>query len=67
MPEKPNVSRRGFVLTATSAGVAAGTLAAPNATRAAAPQWNREADVVVIGAGAMGLTAAIVAREAGAS
>jgi succinate dehydrogenase/fumarate reductase flavoprotein subunit len=67
MPEKPNVSRRGFVLTATSAGVAAGTLAAPNPTRAAAPQWNREADVVVIGAGAMGLTAAIVAREAGAS
>ena len=30
-------------------------------------QWKREADVVVIGAGATGLPAAIVAREAGAS
>src|ERR1700746_2330332 len=29
--------------------------------------WHREADVVVIGAGATGLPAAIVAREAGAS
>src|SRR5208282_2639991 len=32
-----------------------------------AVKWDREADVVVIGAGAMGLPAAIVAREAGAS
>ena len=30
-------------------------------------EWRSEADVVVIGAGAMGLPAAIVAREAGAS
>ncbi|HEX3989654.1 MAG TPA: FAD-dependent oxidoreductase, partial [Acetobacteraceae bacterium] len=30
-------------------------------------EWSREADVVVIGAGAMGLPAAIAAREAGAS
>ena len=30
-------------------------------------QWDREADVVVIGSGATGLPAAIVAREAGAS
>jgi hypothetical protein len=30
-------------------------------------EWRREADVVVIGAGAMGLPAAIAAREAGAS
>jgi heterodisulfide reductase subunit A-like polyferredoxin len=29
--------------------------------------WQREADVVVIGSGAMGLPAAIVAKEAGAS
>ena len=29
--------------------------------------WDREADVVVIGTGATGLPAAIVAREAGAS
>ncbi|HUZ71668.1 MAG TPA: FAD-dependent oxidoreductase [Stellaceae bacterium] len=33
----------------------------------AAPAWQREADVVVIGSGATGLPAAIVAREAGAS
>src|SRR4051794_14499653 len=30
-------------------------------------KWSREADVVVIGSGATGLPAAIVAREAGAS
>ena len=30
-------------------------------------RWDREADVVVIGAGATGLPAAIVAREAGCS
>jgi succinate dehydrogenase/fumarate reductase flavoprotein subunit len=30
-------------------------------------QWDREADIVVIGSGATGLPAAIVAREAGAS
>ncbi len=30
-------------------------------------QWHREADIVVIGSGATGLPAAIVAREAGAS
>jgi len=37
------------------------------ATAPASPpaQWDREADVVVIGAGATGMTAAIVAREAG--
>jgi succinate dehydrogenase/fumarate reductase flavoprotein subunit len=29
--------------------------------------WDREADVVVIGSGATGMPAAIVAREAGAS
>ena len=32
-----------------------------------AMNWDREADVVVIGSGATGLPAAIVAREAGAS
>ncbi|HVB66628.1 MAG TPA: FAD-binding protein, partial [Acetobacteraceae bacterium] len=29
--------------------------------------WQAEADIVVIGSGATGMTAAIVAREAGAS
>jgi succinate dehydrogenase/fumarate reductase flavoprotein subunit len=60
MPD--HVSRRGLFLTAAAAGsVATGVRAAP------AVRWNREADVVVIGAGAMGLTAAIAARESGAS
>ncbi|MGA7233399.1 MAG: FAD-dependent oxidoreductase, partial [Xanthobacteraceae bacterium] len=31
------------------------------------PSWDREADVVVIGSGAAGMPAAIVASEAGAS
>src|ERR1700750_980557 len=35
--------------------------------RANAAEWSREADVVVVRAGATGLPAAIVAREAGAS
>jgi succinate dehydrogenase/fumarate reductase flavoprotein subunit len=35
--------------------------------RSLSPEWDREADVVVIGAGATGLPAAIVAREAGCS
>jgi succinate dehydrogenase/fumarate reductase flavoprotein subunit len=58
-------SRRGF-FTAAGAGVAASTLTGPSA-QAATPAWSREADVIVVGAGAMGLPAAIVAREAGAS
>ena len=36
-------------------------------SRTLPPAWNREADVVVIGTGATGFPAAIVAREAGAS
>ncbi|HUB15836.1 MAG TPA: FAD-binding protein [Acetobacteraceae bacterium] len=43
--------------------------AVPVATAPASPPatWDREADIVVIGSGATGMTAAIVAREAGAS
>jgi succinate dehydrogenase/fumarate reductase flavoprotein subunit len=68
MPRKINVSRRGLFRDASvaAAGIVAGTLVEP-AQAAAALTWDREADVVVIGAGASGLTAAIVAREAGAS
>ena len=46
-----------------------GALAAAPSSKAqqTAIQWAREADVVVIGSGAMGMTAAIRAREAGAS
>jgi succinate dehydrogenase/fumarate reductase flavoprotein subunit len=72
MPETMDVSRRDLVLNATAAGAAAaaGTLAVPGpaSAQAASPaHWNHEADVVVIGSGATGLTSAIVAREAGAS
>lgn len=68
-----DVSRRAFLKAATGsgAGLAAAALAAPGQA-AVAPEpmpgrWDREADVVVLGSGAVGLPAAIVAREAGAS
>ena len=71
LTEKTDFSRRDLVLNATAAAVATGALAAPlpaSAQEISLPaKWAREADVVVIGAGAMGLTSAIVAREAGAS
>jgi succinate dehydrogenase/fumarate reductase flavoprotein subunit len=70
MTDEQNVSRRDLVLNATAAGAAV-TLATSHpasAQPASLPaHWNREADIVVIGAGATGLTAAIVAREAGGS
>jgi hypothetical protein len=77
MGHKANLSRRDLVRGAPVAGamVAAGTINAPNSAAAqgapagggAMARWSHEADVVVIGAGAMGLPAAIIAREAGAS
>ena len=62
-------SRRDFVKTAVAgAGAAALTGVVPHAEAAQVPgKWQHEADVVVIGAGATGLPAAIEAREAGAS
>ncbi|HMK78903.1 MAG TPA: FAD-dependent oxidoreductase [Xanthobacteraceae bacterium] len=64
--------RRDFLLAGTGfAAAAASNLASVAPASAQAPQlparWDREADVVVIGAGAAGLPAATVAREAGAS
>ena len=73
MAETANFSRRSFFRKAVVAGasVATGSLVAPSfaAAQAAHPpdRWSREADIVVIGSGAMGLPASIVAREAGAS
>ncbi len=54
---------------AAALAVGAMTAVAPAAGQSpqAPPRWQREADVVVIGSGATGLPAAIVAREAGAS
>jgi predicted oxidoreductase len=68
MGEKPNLSRRDLFRSVP----AAATLASPGPASAQAAMggpegWSSEADVVVIGAGAMGLPAAIVAREAGLS
>jgi succinate dehydrogenase/fumarate reductase flavoprotein subunit len=63
-------SRREFFKKAaiTGAGVASGSLIPQTAS--AAPvrvKWDREVDVVVVGAGAMGLPAALRAQQAGAS
>ena len=67
------VKRRDLLLSGggLTAAFAVGQLASADAASAQAPRaptrWQREADVVVIGSGATGLPAAIVAREAGAS
>ncbi|HXQ50507.1 MAG TPA: FAD-dependent oxidoreductase [Stellaceae bacterium] len=65
------INRRNLLLSGggIAATVAAGGLAGPASAQAArAPaKWQRQADVIVIGAGASGLPAAIVAREAGSS
>jgi succinate dehydrogenase/fumarate reductase flavoprotein subunit len=66
------ISRRQFLKrTALATGaITAATFISPPDTSAKAKgpsiKWNKETDVVVIGAGAMGLPAAIVAREGGA-
>lgn len=73
MTEKSKFSRRDLFLSASvmGAAVATGALAAPSPASAQSmrppAKWSREADIVVIGAGAVGLPAAIIAREAGAS
>jgi urocanate reductase len=60
-------SRRRFLASGAAAGaVVAGATPAP-AQAPGAMHWDREADVVVIGAGAGGLPAAIAVREKGAS
>ena len=72
MKSKGNVTRRDLIRNAGLAGaaVATGGLVATPAV-AQAPQaptrWDREADVVIIGAGATGMPAAIVAKKAGSS
>ena len=63
------LNRRELLVRGTSAAaLGAGAFAsAPAEAQAPAIQWQREADVVVVGGGACGLPAAIVAREAGSS
>ncbi len=57
------IDRRSFL----ASGVAVVAAAEAPAAHAAEATWDREVDVVVIGAGAGGLVAAIAAREKGAS
>src|SRR6266700_8353781 len=67
---KKRLSRRDFVKTA-GAGVGAAALGGLDAEYAEAqgrpPHWDKQADIVVVGAGAAGLPAAIEASENGAS
>src|SRR5207249_5691788 len=67
-----SISRRDFVKTGAAAGVGAAVLTTSGTALAqvspvTAIRWNYEADVVIIGAGCMGLPAAIRARDLGAS
>mgnify|MGYP001251467897 CR=1 FL=1 len=59
---KKNVDRRAFLKGAALAAMAPAAQAAQ-----AARKWDKEADVVVIGSGAAGLPAAVIAKENGAS
>lgn len=70
MADKGKVSRRDLVKTAAVAGAAAAGGYAPALFAqefGAQPNWDRVADIVVIGSGATGMPAAIRAREAGSS
>jgi flavocytochrome c len=69
------VSRRDFVkgaaagatiLTGAGALAACGTTAAPGVAPGVPESWDRETDVVIVGYGGAGATAAIAARDAGA-
>ncbi|HUI95851.1 MAG TPA: FAD-dependent oxidoreductase [Xanthobacteraceae bacterium] len=61
-------NRRDLLVTGAAVVATAGVASPASSQAPRAPaKWDRETDVVVIGAGATGLPAAIVAREAGAS
>jgi FAD binding domain-containing protein len=60
------IDRRSFLASGAAVGAAA-IAEVPGAQAAEGLVWDREVDVVVIGAGAGGLVAAIAAREKGAS
>src|ERR1700704_3867623 len=71
---RSNVTRRDFIKTTVAGSAAAAGLAMQpvqaagvDALDTAIPKWDRVVDVVVVGAGAAGLPAAIRARDRGAS
>lgn len=65
---KKDQTRREFLKSAAVAGTAGGLLLhAPACSYNRSIEWDMEADVVVIGAGATGLPASIIAAETGAS
>ena len=68
--KNPRISRRGFIKKGAAAGLGATALTGFGAEEANAQnrvRWDREADVVIAGAGASGLCAAISARDNGAT
>src|SRR5579863_1611939 len=67
--QKPVVNRRDFLKRSATVGAGATTLAGPAAAQGRPGQihFDQAADVVIVGAGASGLPAAIMAREEGAS
>ena len=66
--EAEGISRRDLLAAGAAAGIgAAGLLDAGSAEAQAATRWDHEYDVVIVGAGCAGLTAAIRARDLGAS
>ena len=66
-PDKTELSRRDFVKTTAAGAAALAGLGAKEAEVQARPHWDQQADVVVVGAGASGLPAAIEASEHGAT
>lgn len=67
---RKGVSRRSFMTTTVAAGAGGGLLAKAGpaqAQMASHTEWDYEADVVIAGGGCAGLTAAIRARDLGAS
>ena len=71
MPDKKNFSRRRFFKNAALAGTAAAAFGLDtqhaNSAQGLPTKWDKATDVIVIGAGATGLPAAIRAAEGGAS
>jgi succinate dehydrogenase/fumarate reductase flavoprotein subunit len=70
--EDANISRRNFLKEGAALGLGATTLAGLTAEQAEAqqqrpPRWDHVADVVIAGAGASGIAAAIMARDQGAT